>query len=87
MIEVLVEGFEGFLTGPPRLVSFRLPVPLRAVVWKGVGEEEGVCGEFRNPVIGDWESVPLGLLLVFLRRHDELGNSGVAIPVAGGFID
>ena len=41
MIKVLVEGVEGVLPGTPRLVGFRITVPLRAVVGKEVGEEEG----------------------------------------------
>ena len=87
MLEVLVKGVEVVFLGPPRLVVFRIPVPLRAVVGKVVGEEEGGCGEFREPVIGDWEAVPLGLLLGFFHRHDELGKLGVTITVAGEFTD
>ena len=48
-----MEGVEGFLPGPPRLVGFWFPVPLRAVVGKVVGEEEEGCGECCKPVIGD----------------------------------
>ena len=40
-MEVLVEGVEGVLPGPPRLVILRLTVPLRAVIGKGVRKEEG----------------------------------------------
>ena len=40
-LEVFVEGVEGVLPGPPRLVGLRLPVPLRAVVGEGVSKEEG----------------------------------------------
>ena len=86
-LEALVEEVEGVLPGPPRQVGFRLPVPLRAVVGKVVGEEEGGCGKCRDTFIGDWEAGPLGLLLCFLHCHDELGNLGVAIPVAGEFTD
>ena len=54
VLEVLVKGVEVVFLGPPRLVVFRISVPLRAVVGKVVGEGEGGCGEFREPVIGDW---------------------------------
>ena len=56
-----MEGVESVLPGPPRLVRFRLPIPLRAVVGKGVSKEEGGSGEFREPVVSDWKAVPLGL--------------------------
>ena len=82
-----MEGAEGVLPGPPRLVGFRLPVPLRAVVGKGIGEEKGVCGKCRKPVIGDWEAGLLGFLLGFLHRHDELGNLGIVITVSGELTD
>ena len=39
-LEVLVEGVEGVLTGPTRLVRLWLPIPLRAVVGEGVHKEE-----------------------------------------------
>ena len=82
-----MEGVEGVLPGPQRLVGFRMPVPLRAVVGKGFGQEDGGCGKFRNPVIGDWEAGLLGIFLCFLHQHDELGNLRVAITVAGEFAD
>ena len=40
-LEILVEGVEGVLPGPPRLVGLRLPVPLQPIVGKGFFEEEG----------------------------------------------
>ena len=80
-----MEGVESFFLGPPRLVGFRFPVPLRAVVGKGVGKEEGGRGKCREPVVGDWKAGLLGLFFCLLHRHDELGNSGVASPVAGEF--
>ena len=52
-----------------------------------IDKEEGGCGKCREPVIGDWEAGPLVLLLCSLHRHDELRNSGVAIPVVGEFAD
>ena len=82
-----MDGVEGVLPGSPCLVGFWLPVPLWAVSGKGVGEEEGGCGECCQPVIVDWETGPLGLLLGFPHSHDELGNLGVAIPVDGEFTD
>ena len=82
-----MEGVESVLPGPPRLVGFRFPVPLWAVVRKGVGEEEGGRGKCREPVVGDWKAGPLGLFLCFLHRHYELGNSGVAGPVDREFSD
>ena len=80
-----MEGFESFFPCPPRLVGFRFPVPLWAVAGKGVGEEDGGCGECREPVVSDWKAGLLGLFLCLLHRHDELGNSGVAGPVAEEF--
>ena len=56
-----MEGVESVLLGPPHLVGFRFPVPLRAVVGKGVGEEEGGCGKCREPVVVYWKARPLGL--------------------------
>ena len=82
-----MEWVEGVLPGSPRLVGFHLPVPLRAVVGKGVGEEEGGCGKCREPVIDDWEAGPLGLFMCFLHLHDEMGNSGVNVTVAREFTD
>ena len=82
-----MEGVEGVLPGSPRLVGFWLPVPLRAVAMKGVGEEDGRCGKYHEPFIGDWEAGLLGLFLYFLHRHDEMGNSGVPVPVAKEFAD
>ena len=61
MLEILLEGVESVLPGPPRLVGFRFPVPLQAVVGKVVGEEEGGCGECREPVVGDGKDGPLGI--------------------------
>ena len=78
-----MEGVEIFLPGLSRLVRFRFPVPLREVIGKGVGKEEGGRGECRDTVVGDWKSGPLGLFLCLLHRHDELGNLGVAGPLAG----
>ena len=39
-LEIILEGVESVLPGPPRLVGFRFPVPLRVVVGKGVDKEE-----------------------------------------------
>ena len=80
-----MEEVESVLPCPPCLFGFRFPVPLRAVVGKGVGEEEGGCGECCDPVISDCKAGLLGLFLCFLHLNDELGNSGVAVPVAGEF--
>ena len=57
------------------------------VAGKVVDDEEGGCGECRDPVVGDWKSGMLGLFLCFLHCHDELGNLGVSGPVAGEFAD
>ena len=56
-----MEGVESVLLGPPHLVGFRFPVPLRAVVGKGVDKEEVGRGEFCEPVVGDWKASPLGI--------------------------
>ena len=82
-----MEGVERVLPGPPLLVRLRFPVPLQAVVGKGVGKEEGGCGNCRKPVVGDSKAGPLGLFLCLLHCHDELGNAGFTGPVAWEFAD
>ena len=58
-----MEGVESVLPGPPCLAGFRFPLPLRAVLGKGICEEEVECGEFHEPVVCDWKAIPLGLFL------------------------
>ena len=84
-LEIILEGVESVLPGPPRMVEFRFPVPLREVVGKGVRDEEGGRVKCREQVVGDWKAVTLGLFLCLLYRHDELGNLGVDGPVAREF--
>ena len=82
-----MEGVGRVLPGPPRLVRLWFSVPLRAVVGKGFGKEEGGRGKCRERFVGDWKAGPLGLFLCLLYFHDELGNTGVNGPLAGEFSD
>ena len=80
-----MERVESVLPGPPCLVGIRFPVPLQAVVGKGICEEERGCGKCHEPVVCDWKAGPLGLFLCFLHRHGVMGNSVVAGRVAKDF--
>ena len=78
--ERLTEGDEEF---PPRLqclIFGELAAPLGRIVGKGVGLDEGGCGDGHKEIVQEGEADAYRLLLGVLERVEVLWDTGVPLP-------